>query len=323
MIEWQHPWFLAGLLLLPVLVWWRHQGRSLFRFSSLSLLQRGRSLRILLAPVPEGLLLLGLGALLVAMARPQLTHRETVVESEGIDIMLVLDVSGSMESPDYRVGGRRASRLAVAKAVMARFIEGRQYDRVGLVVFGEEAFTQVPLTLDHDALVTFLREVDIGMAGKRSTAIGDALAVASNRLKDLQAPSKVVILLTDGRNNAGRLEPEQAAEAAATFGITIYTIGVGSNEGGLRGFFGAASGGDLDEQLLRQVAAATDGYYFRAQDTETLEQVYATIDEMEKSTAEVTEFVRREERYRPWLLLGLSLVVVHILLSTTWLRRLP
>ena len=216
----------------------------------------------------------------------------------------------------------RTSRLEVAKDVMARFVEGRPNDRIGLVVFGEQAFTQVPLTMDHDAMTRFLGQVEIGMAGERSTAVGDGLAVASRRLKELSAPSRVVILLTDGRNNAGQISPMQAAQAAEALGIRVYTIGVGG-EGG-RGPFGLfGGGGDLDERSLQAIAKTTGGQYFRAASTDALEKVYETIDTLEKSTAEVKEFVHREERFRPLAIWGLVALALNLLLGETALRRLP
>ena len=256
------------------------------------------------------------------LARPQRVDREQHIESEGIDILLVLDTSGSMEQADYSVSGRRTSRLEVAKDVMARFVEGRPNDRIGLVVFGEQAFTQVPLTMDHDAMTRFLGQVEIGMAGERSTAVGDGLAVASRRLKELSAPSRVVILLTDGRNNAGQISPMQAAQAAEALGIRVYTIGVGG-EGG-RGPFGLfGGGGDLDERSLQAIAKTTGGQYFRAASTGALEKVYETIDTLEKSTAEVKEFVHREERFQPLAIWGLVALALNLLLGETALRRLP
>jgi Ca-activated chloride channel family protein len=260
----------------------------------------------------------------VGLARPQLVDRERVMESEGIDILLVLDTSGSMEAEDFRLGSRAANRLEVAKEVVARFVDGREDDRVGLVVFGEEAFTQVPLTLDHDALVDFLRQVQIGMAGARQTAIGDAIAVAGRRLKELDAESRVMILLTDGRSNAGSVEPMEAAEAAKALGIRIYTIGVGSNEaGGILGIFGGRRRGELDEATLRMIAQKTGAQYFRAADTEALAEVYRTIDKLEKTTAESREFVHREEVFHPWVWSGLVMLLLNLLLGETVLRRLP
>lgn len=324
MIEWAAPlWFLA--LPLAVLAPWLSRNPRL-AVSSLALVRARLSLRVMLAWTPKLFGSLGLIMLVVALARPQHVERNTVVEHEGIDILLVLDTSGSMEAEDYRLGGRDASRLEVAKEVIATFVEGRPNDRVGLVVFGEEAFTQVPLTTDHDALVAFLRLVRLGMAGQRATAIGDAIAVAGKRLSELDAPSKVVILLTDGRSNAGQVAPLQAAEAAKALGVKVYTIGVGSADGGGGGgLFGMfrSGGNELDERTLQQIANTTSARYFRAGDTEALQEVYATIDQLETSTAEVEELIRREERFRPWAVAGLVFLLLQLLLGETVFRRLP
>jgi len=324
-LEWAHPWLLAAIPVAPLVVWLAWRRRPRLRFASTGLVRPGLSPRRAAAFLPEILLAAGLVCLVVALARPQWTRRETVVQSEGIDILLVVDTSGSMESPDYTVGGRQASRLDVAKAVVARFVEGRPHDRIGLVVFGEEAFTQVPLTLDHVGLASFLRQVEIGMAGARSTAVGEALAVATRRLARLESPSRVAILLTDGRNNAGTIDPATAAGAAAALGVKVYTIGVGSS-GEVRGPLGLLSrprGGELDEATLRAIADATGGRYWRADDTETLLRVYETIDLLEKSTAEVKEYVHADERYHPWLFAGMVLLALQVVLSSTVLRRLP
>lgn len=325
MFELQHPIWLALLVLLP-LVAWRRWGRRAapVRWTSLIVVGGGRSWRTLLAPVVPVLELLGLALLILALARPQLTQRETVVESDGIDIMLALDTSGSMDALDFTIGIQEASRLTVARRVMAEFIQSRPHDRLGLVVFGEEAFTQVPLTLDHDTLLSFLRLVEIGMAGPNKTAVGEALAIAGKRLDQLDAPSKVVVLLTDGRSNAGRLTPLQAAQAAEALDIRVYTIGVGAMEGSGGGIFGMFRRGDhVDEETLQAIATQTGGRYFRATDTRSLREIYATIDELETSTAEVREYVHREELYRWALLPGLALLAVHLLLGWTVFRRLP
>jgi len=195
---------------------------------------------------------------------------------------------------------------------------------VGLVVFGEEAFTQVPLTLDHNALIDFLGQVQIGMAGARQTAIGDAIAVGGRRLKELEAESRVMILLTDGRSNAGSVEPLEAAEAAKALGIRIYTVGVGSKDGGgIMGILSGRRGSELDETTLRVIAKKTGAQYFRAADAEALQEVYRTIDKLEKTTAESREFVHREEVFQPWAWSGLLMLLINLLLSETVLRRLP
>jgi len=320
-LEWAAP---LWLLLLPValLAPWLSRGPRV-RFSSIVAVRARPTARTLLAWLVPLLASLALTLFVVGLARPQLVDRERVVEREGIDILLVLDTSGSMEAEDFTLGGRTASRLSVAKEVVAQFIEGRPDDRIGLVVFGEEAFTQVPLTLDHDALVDFLRQVEIGMAGSRQTAIGDAIAVGGRRLKELEAESRIMILLTDGRSNAGKVEPLDAAEAARSLGLRIYTVGVGAK--GRRGLMGLFPGrtNDLDEKTLRAIALKTEGQYFRATDTRGLQQVYATIDQLEKSTAESREFVHREEIYQAWVWSGLGMLLLHLLLAETVLRRLP
>lgn len=324
MIEWRHP--LALLLLLPwcVLLWRqrRWQPRAAISWSSTEGMRRGRSPRLLLAFLPSWLKVLGGVALIVAMARPQRVNTEQVVSSEGIDIVLAIDVSGSMEALDFRLQGREVDRLHVAKKVVGDFVESRPYDRIGLVVFGEEAFTQVPLTLDHDALSNFLRNVEIGMAGANRTAIGQALAISARQLGRLEAESRVVILLTDGRSNAGSLSPQQAAEAADALGVTVYTIGVGSTETRRRGLFGGRTE-EIDEATLQEIAQVTGGQYFRATDTRSLSAIYSTIDELEKTTAEVEIRVEREELYRGILGPGILLIFTGLLLSQTWLRRLP
>jgi len=321
MFEWGNPlWFMAiPLVLVPLL-----SRRGRLAFSSLQLVQRRHSLRTLLAWVPQALCAMGIGFLIVALARPQEVNRERMVEHEGIDILLVLDTSGSMEIDDYNLSARSVSRLVVAREVIADFVEGRPHDRVGLVVFGEEAFTSVPLTLDHKGMASFLRQIQIGIAGERRTAIGDAIAIAAQRLKDLDAQSRVMILLTDGQSNAGQIEPLDAAEAAASLGIRIYTVGIGT-PGGRQGMFGffSARGDGLDEETLQAIAELSGGQYFRATDTQALRQVYETIDRLEKSTAEITELVIRDERYHWPLQVGLFLIIVHWVLKETVLRRLP
>lgn len=324
MFEWANPWWFLALPVALLAPWFARSPR--LAVASLALLRPKLSVRILLAWLPKALASIGLACLVFAMARPQEVNRKIIVEHEGIDILLVLDTSGSMEADDYKLNGSSVSRLEAAKEVIARFVDGRPNDRIGLVVFGEEAFTQVPLTTDHDALVSFLRQIQLGMAGQRATAIGDAVAVASKRLKDLDAPSKIVILLTDGQNNAGQVQPNQAAEAARALDIKVYTIGVGSTGGGGRGILGGLFGSrnsELDERTLKAIAKTTNARYFRASDTRALEEVYVTIDKLETSTAEVEELIRREERFGPWAIAGLLFLLLHGLLGETVLRRLP
>lgn len=311
----------AFLLLLPVFALFGQKfitGRNVLAVPAQSTLRRGMTLRLLLWWLPGVLQIAGLVACVVALARPQIPHRSVSVESEGLDILLAVDTSGSMRDEDFTFGGMRANRLQVAKGVIAEFIEGRPHDRIGVVVFGEEAFTQIPLTLDHTSLLQALASIRIGTAGAKGTAIGSAIAVSAKRLKDLDAPDRVIILLTDGQNNAGRISPMQAAEAAAALDITLYSVGVGAR----RSMRGWGSDG-LDERGLTAISDVTGGKYFRATDTSSLKRIYETIDELEPSTAEVRELVDFEEKFRSFLIPGLCMLAFSLLLSTTWLRRGP
>ena len=322
MIEWAAPlWFLA--LPLALAAPWL-SGRPAVAFSALSLLAPRRTLRLMIAWLPALLSSIGLALLVVALARPQLVDRERVIETEGLDIFLVLDTSGSMDIADYTFSGSRVSRLYVAREVIADFVEGRPDDRVGLVVFGEEALAAMPLTLDHSGMSAYVRQIPLGMAGQRATVVGDAIAIASQNLVELEAESRLMILVTDGRSNAGQIDPLEAASAAAALGIRIYTIGIGASgeQGGLFGMF-SSRGSDLDEASLSQIASMTGGQYFRAETTRALRQVYETIDELEKTTAESVVYVHTEERFAPWLVGGLVLLLLSTLLGETWLRRLP
>lgn len=316
-------WFLAmPLALLPWLAWLRPHA---LRFGALGAMRGGGGVRVgatLLLPLLESLAIAGVVA---ALARPQEVRRETIRESDGIDIMLAIDTSGSMQAPDMGKGSTEINRLDAARLVMAKFVESRPDDRIGLLVFGEEAFVQVPLTLDHVGLADMIGQLDFGMAGKNATAVGSAIAVAAKRMKELPAPSKVVILVTDGRSNAGTIAPLQAAEAAAALGIRVYTIGVGSTggSGGILAMLSGSTGADVDEPTLRAVAARTGAHYWRATDAQALEEVYAEIDRMERSSARTREFVHRDERYLLALLPGIAAFALHLLLSSTVLRRLP
>ncbi|MSQ01940.1 MAG: VWA domain-containing protein [Myxococcales bacterium] len=323
MLEWASPlWFLAlPLAVLPVVGLFRPWA---LRFSSFSAMRGGRSWRSNLAWVPALAQSAVLVLVLVALARPQRVMRETERESEGVDIVLAIDTSGSMRADDMGLGATRLTRLQAGQRVMAEFVDQRPNDRIALVVFGEEAFTQVPLTLDHVGLDDFIGQLEVGLAGKSATAVGDAIAVASKRLKELKAPSKVIILVTDGKSNSGQIDPVLAAEAAAALGIRVYTIGVGASgaPSGLLGMFSAA-GAEVDERTLGQIASVTGGQYFRATDTRALAAVYARIDELEPSTARVKEYVHRDELFLWWLGPALTLLLLDLIVGSTLLRRIP
>lgn len=320
MIELATPW--ALLLLIPVLLLpfqSRLTGRNRLAVARIDAMTNRWTVRRVLAPVPRILQVVGLALVVGALARPQIVRKDVWVESDGLDIILAVDASGSMRAEDFSAGITPVNRLQVAKGVMAQFVKERPNDRIGIVVFGEEAFTQVPLTLDHDTLTDMLDQVEIGVAGAQGTAVGTAIAVSAKRLKDLDGKSRLVILLTDGRSNAGRVSPMEAAQAAAALDIKVYTIGVGAQQ---RGLFGLGGDG-LDEEGMTRISETTGGKYFRAMDTDGLARIYETINELEPSPAEVIQLVDRDERFR-WLLIpGLAALGLQVLLSATLLRRGP
>lgn len=324
MFEWGSPWWFLALPAAGLPLWGLIRPWTL-RFASVSSMRGGVGIRSVLAWLPALIETVVITLVVLALARPQLVSRETVRESEGVDIVLAIDTSGSMDAPDMGGGGMELTRLESAKRVMQSFVEARTNDRVALVVFGKEAFTQVPLTLDKEGMHDFLGQLEIGVAGKQATAVGDAIAVASKRLKELEAPSKVIILVTDGKSNEGQIEPLVAAKAAAALGIRVYTIGVGASSPRRAGPFGLLSvgGADVDEPTLKQIASLTGAEYFRASDTTSLAKVYARIDELEPSPAKVREFVDRDERFATFLYPAIALWLVHLLLVTGPLRRTP
>jgi Ca-activated chloride channel family protein len=261
----------------------------------------------------------------VAVARPQTGQSEYTTHTEGVDILLVLDTSGSMQAQDFKP----KNRLHVAKEVVKEFVGRREHDRIGLVVFAAQAVTQCPLTLDYPVLTRLIDDVDIGML-EDGTAIGVALATAVNRLKNSDAQSRVVVLLTDGQNNAGTVDPATAAKVAAALGVKVYTIGVGTKgrapmpvNDPIFGKRMVSVEVNLDEEMLTKIAELTDGHYFRATDREELVEIYERIDEMEKTRIESESFVNYTDRYR-WLLLpALGLFILELALGQTILRQLP
>ena len=332
-------WILIPLFVLWVAAWWafpwlarRRRRQAAVRYSSIDTLKRLRpSRRIGLRRFVEGLRILTIALLVMAMARPQTGRKQTQVRTQGIDIVLVLDTSGSMQAldldADRPIQGRR-DRLQVAKEVVEEFVQGRTNDQIGLVVFGNEAFTQCPLTLDHGIVATFLDGIEIGMAGD-ATAIGSALGTAVKRLRDSQAESKVIILLTDGRNNAGSISPEKAAEIAETFGIKVYTIGAGTRGKApfvVDSLFGKQvvyESVEIDEDTLRAIAERTGGLYFRAEDTGALKSIYEEIDEMETTEIETSSYMEYNEQFRRFLIPALALLVLEVVLLGTRFRKLP
>ncbi len=313
MITWAFP--LAFLLLVPVVARvFVRAGPHRVRVARADR-PAGWTARRVLAPLPNALGLLGLALTVVALARPRVTHHDRVVEQPGLDILLAIDTSGSMRGTDLVSGSEGVSRLEVAKGVMADFVAARPDDRVGLVVFGEDAFTLVPLTTDHLAMAEVLDTVQIGVAGSRGTAVGDAIAVAARRLEQVEARSRLVVLLTDGQSNAGRFSPIEAAQLAAAVGTRVYTIGVGGG--------GAGLGDGLDEVTLTRVAQLTGAKYQRAASRQGLRDVFQSIDQLEPSPAKVRELSWYDERFGRWLVPGLLAVVAQVVLAATALRRAP
>ncbi|MBW1838675.1 MAG: VWA domain-containing protein [Deltaproteobacteria bacterium] len=331
MIRFEDPWLFIFFIFIPLMIvyQWKGMGRSRVRFSSLDNLKRlKKSTSIFLRYVLLALRCLAIALLVMALARPQSGTKASEVLTEGIDIILCLDTSGSMQALDFKWNDERQNRLQVVKKVVSDFIKGRKNDRIGMVVFGEEAFTQCPLTLDYGVILSFLDQVEIGMAGD-STAIGSALGTCVKRLKELESKSKVVILLTDGRNNAGGVSPGTAADIAKTFNIKTYTIGVGT-EGEVPFLVDTIFGKkyvyqrvDLDEDTLKEIAEITGGKYFRATNTRALEEIYKQIDKLEKTKVEVKEYMEYKELFGWFLLPGLACILLEIILSNTRFKKIP
>jgi len=329
-LQFQNPWLLLFLLALPLLAFQvRRDYQSTVHFPSLATLKTLRPSSVdLYAGLPFIIRFLAIALLIIALARPQEGHKSTEILSVGVDIMLALDTSGSMRALDFIEEEKRVTRLTVVKGVVSKFIENRPTDRIGMVVFGEQAYTQCPLTLDQGILQSFLSKLEIGMAGD-STAIGSAIGIAVKRLKDLDSASKIIILLTDGRNNAGTLAPIQAAQTAKTFGIKIHTIGVGTKGKApflVNSIFGQRyvyQEVDIDETTLTEISEITGGQYFRATDLESLQNIYKQIDEMEKSEVKVIDHSEYKELFHYFLVPGLMFLLLEIGLSNTLLRRIP
>lgn len=314
-------------LILPYLVWYLMKRHTMFSSLQLSetrsYLRAPKSFRTYLIHVPFLLRILAFVLLVLILARPQYTNSWKDSETQGIDIMMALDVSTSMLAEDLR-----PNRLEAAKSVATEFINGRPNDNIGLTVFAAEAFTQCPLTLDHTVLLNLLANVQCGML-EDGTAVGMGIANAVSKLKDSKAKSKIVILLTDGTNNIGDISPLTAAEIAQSFGIRVYTIGVGTN--GLAPFPMPTAAGtqyvnvpvEIDEATLQKIAEITGGDYYRATSTGKLKEVYQQIDKLEKTKMKVTSYSKREEAFVPFALILLLVLLTECVLRLTVLKKIP
>jgi Ca-activated chloride channel family protein len=319
-----HPYLLLLLLLLPLAAWLKgRRGQPpAFLYSSVKLVEgltkarRSRAGAFLAA-----MRWLVLAVFIVALAQPRLANSHTEVKASGIDIVVALDLSGSMNTGDYLVNGRQVSRYSIAKSVVKKFIGERPNDRIGLVVFAVQAFIASPMTLDHDFLIENLDRLEIGAIPWERTAIGDALSTAVNRLRELKSKSKIIILTTDGGNNSGNIEPLTAARAAAALGVKIYAIGLGNRD--IVRQMGLSDDYLPDEELLQQIAQLTGGRFYRANNTEQLQQIYGEIDKLEKTEAVVSKYTEFKELF-PWLVMtGLALLLLELAMGQTFLRRLP
>ncbi|MEI6081382.1 MAG: VWA domain-containing protein [Verrucomicrobiota bacterium] len=330
-----HPWLLLGLLALPLLALLRGKfgGTPGILFSSTQLVVAvGKKRRSRAGAVLASLIYGAMACLIVALARPQIGHTLEHVTASGVDIMLVLDVSGSMRAEDYVVGDKRMNRIDMVKRVTQDFIEARPNDRIGIIAFAGRPYLVSPLTLDHDWLIQNLDRVQIGMV-EDSTAIGSALASAASRLKDRDSKTKIIVLLTDGANNAGKVLPLTAAEAAKALGIKIYTIVAGSNDpipfpvklqNGRTVLMDLPAGYfPMDEKLLGQIAQMCDGKYFRATDTSSMNRSFKEIDRLEKTKVEVEKSADYHDYFALFLLIAACLLIAEAVLSQTLWRRLP
>jgi len=331
MMRFHDPEFLVLLVLLPFLIYWyisrNKKASGTLRFSNLGNIKNisstpSKKYRHILFVFR----LIVITLLIIAFARPQSGTKEEKIITEGIDIIMAMDISSSMLAEDL---ARHKNRLDVTKEVASKFISERTNDRIGMVVFSAKSFTQCPLTLDYGILLKFLKEIHIGMI-EDGTAIGMAIANCVNRLRTSKAKSKVVILLTDGRNNRGELDPVTAAQIAKTMNIRIYTIGAGKRGEALYPIDDPFLGKryvpmkvDIDEDVLKKIAGITGGKYYRATGKASLEKIYQEIGELEKTKIEVKEFTRYSELFANFLLIAFGILILEILLANTRFRKIP
>ncbi|MEP7278222.1 MAG: VWA domain-containing protein [Bacteroidota bacterium] len=327
-IDFAQPWMLALLALLPLFGWWyftRQASRqATVLISSVSRVKGIRSWKTTLRHLPFIFRLLCIACIIVALARPQIRNDEELVNGEGVDIVLAIDVSGSMLAQDFT-----PNRMEAAKEVAANFVANRPTDRIGIVIFSGESFTLCPLTTDQQVLKTQIYNIQSGLL-EDGTAIGSGLATSVDRLRSSKSKSKVVILLTDGENNGGQIPPLTAKELAKATGVKVYTVGVGT-EGFAQTPMQTQSGAvvmqkekvNIDEKLLTQIAVETGGKYFRAKDNESLRNIYTEIDKLEKSKIEVTALKRYSEKFFPFAIAALAFLLTEMVLRFTLFKKFP
>ena len=329
-----HPYLLLLLLLLPLAAWLKgRRGKPpAFVYSSTQLL---RGVQEITKSNAGGFLAavrwLALALLIIALAQPRLTKYDTTkTTASGVDIVVAFDLSGSMAAEDFEIKGERVNRVKMAKSVLEKFVAKRSSDRIGLVAFGTQAYIASPITLDHDFLLKNLERMDLNTINGNQTAIGSGLSTSVNRLRELKSKSKIVILMTDGVNNAGKIAPLTAAEAAKALGVKVYTIGVGTQGQapmpatdmfGRRGYQMVPV--DIDEATLTKISDMTGGKYYRADNAANFEAIYADIDKLEKTEADVKKFAQHTELFAWLIALGIVMLTAEIVLGQTVLRRLP
>lgn len=328
----RYPWLLLLILLVPLVVYLRYgrKRKTAIRFSDGSQLAHlPPSWAVLAQPVLPVLYGIALILAVIALARPQKGLEESNVRAEGIDIILCIDVSTSMLAEDFATATRAINRIDASKEVLEKFIESRTYDRMGLVAFAAMPFTMAPLSMDHGWLLQQVQRLETGVLPD-GTAIGSGLSAAVNRLRDSEAKSKIVVLLTDGINNSGDITPLNAAKAAQALGIKVYTIGAGTDglvRIPLRDPFGGTryvrQPSEIDEPTLKEMASMTGGKFYRARDMNTLKAVYEEIDQLEKTEINVDQYRYFEERFQPFLAFALGCLMLEKLLALTRLGRLP
>ena len=331
-----HPYFLLLLLLLPLAAWLKgRRGQpAAFVYSSTQLL---RGVQEISKSNAGGFLAalrwLALTILIIALSQPRLTRFDTTkATASGVDIVVAFDLSGSMAAEDFEIKGQRVNRVVMAKDMLQKFIAQRRSDRIGLVAFGTQAYIASPITLDHDFLLKNLERMDLNTINGNQTAIGSALSTAVNRLRELKSKSKIVILMTDGQSNAGKIDPLTASEAAKALGVKCYTIGVGTRglartPVGRNPFTGQTifepRPVDIDEDTLTKIADMTAGKYFRADNADKFGAIYDEIDKLEKTEADVKKFAQHTELFAWLIALGIVVLVTEVALGQTVLRRLP
>lgn len=329
-----HPYLLFLLLLLPLAAWLKgRRGKPpAFVYSSVQLLRgvqditKSQAGRLL-----ASLRWLALALFIVALAQPRLTKFDTTkATASGVDIVVAFDLSGSMAAEDFEIRGNRVNRVKMAKDVLEKFIAKRPTDRIGLVAFGTQAYIASPITMDHDFLLKNLERMDLNTINGNQTAIGSALSTAVNRLRELKSKSKIVILMTDGQNNAGKVAPLTAAEAAQALGVKVYTIGVGTQGQApmpATDMFGRKVYQmvpvDIDEATLQKISDMTNGKYYRADNADKFQAIYSEIDKLEKTEAEVKKFAHHTELFAWLISIGIVLLTAEVALGQTALRRLP